>query len=292
VRLAGLPVLVVDDNATNRRILTEMLERWHMRPTAVAGVPDAVYALQDAARRGRPFSLVLTDAHMPGEDGFRLVERIRNSRELDNPVVLMITSGEQRGDLARCRELGISVYLIKPIRRGELKTAIAAVLPEAGEPKPVDHPSLLALDSRVQSSQPFSIARILLAEDNIVNQRVAVRILEKAGHMVVVARSGSEALQALESQEFDVVFMDVQMPDMDGLEATAIIRRMEESTGKHLPIVAMTAHAMTGDRERCLASGMDGYLSKPIHAQDLLKLVNQYTAAPAEAEAGAPLYIP
>ena len=266
--LAGLQVLVVDDNATNRRILVDMLWRWHMRPTPAGSASEALSLLQRASEHGLPFALVLTDVHMPGMDGFDLVEHIKASNLLADAVIMMLTSGEQRGDGARCRELGVAAYLTKPVRRAELRAAMAQAL--IGRKEEPD--SLITLDS-LRRPGAASTLRILLAEDNPVNQRVACRILEKDGHRVVIAGNGREAVKALARQEFDLVLMDVQMPEMDGFEATAAIRAGEKQSGLHIPIVAMTAHAMTGDRERCLAAGMDAYLSKPIHARDLLNLL-------------------
>ena len=267
-RLAGMPALVVDDNPTNRRILTELLWMWHMRPASAASGIEALGMLGQAARRGDPFALVVTDCHMPEMDGFDLALRIRNSPELCDAIVMMLTSGEQSGDIKRCRELGVSTYLTKPIRRAELRGAMLKTI--AGRPAPAP-----AAAPRTKPSAAAAALHILLAEDNIVNQRVAVRILEKQGHSVTVASNGVEALQALRDQEFDVVLMDVQMPEMSGFEATQKIREKERGSA-HLPIIAMTAHAMTGDRERCLGAGMDDYLSKPVRAAQLIELVEKY----------------
>jgi signal transduction histidine kinase/CheY-like chemotaxis protein len=274
---AGVPVLVVDDNLTNRRVLTEMLWRWHMRPTAAASAQEAISLMRSAADRGHPFHLVLTDLHMPGMDGFQLAEQIQHSPSLAEAVILMLTSGEQRGDLARCRELGISIYLTKPVRRAELRAAILRALSgPAG--------AIARTTGASRSESPFlrktdaTVAlHILLAEDNLVNQRVAVSILQKAGHRVTVANNGREALDRWSEQAFDLILMDVQMPEIDGLEATAVIRAREEKTAEHIPIIALTAHAMKGDQERCLAAGVDAYLSKPIHARQLIELVSRYS---------------
>jgi two-component system sensor histidine kinase/response regulator len=270
--LLGMPALVVDDNGTNRRILTELLWLWQMRPASAASGIEALGMLRQAAERNDPFSLVLTDCHMPEMDGFDLAMRIRNSPHLTDAVVMMLTSGEQSGDIKRCRELGIAVYLTKPVRRGELRSAIVKsvtrrhVIPAALAP--LREPGVLL---------PFRAKmHILLAEDNIVNQRVAVRILEKEGYDVTVASNGVEALNAVQERDFDLVLMDVQMPEMGGFEATGRIREKERPGGPRLPIIAMTAHAMTGDRERCLAAGMDDYISKPVRAGALIELVEKY----------------
>jgi two-component system, sensor histidine kinase and response regulator len=267
--LVCMPALVVD-NSTNRRILTELLWLWQMKPASAASGMEALAMLRKAAERGEPFSLVLTDSHMPEMDGFDLAARIKNSPHLTEAVVMMLTSGEQSGDIKRCRELGIAAYLTKPVRRAELRAAIVRVV--TGGPVPVATPTLVR-DAAVPTGAEI---RILLAEDNLVNQRVAVRILEKQGYRVVVASNGVEALKAIEEQEFDLVLMDVQMPEMGGFEATANIRQNEHSGGPHIPIIAMTAHAMTGDRERCLAAGMDDYISKPARASTLIEMVEKY----------------
>jgi signal transduction histidine kinase/CheY-like chemotaxis protein len=274
--LAGTHVLVVDDNSTNRRILTDMLWRWQMRPTPASGAQEALSLLENASGRGLPFALVLTDAHMPEMDGFELAARIKRSHKLTDAVIMMLTSGEQTGDAARCRQLGVAAYLTKPVRRAELYSAISQVLAKRVHRKKQVQPEPLLTLNALRAATSASKLRILLTEDNAVNQRVALRILEKDGHTVSVANNGNEALKALEQREFDLVLMDVQMPEMDGLEATAAVRRREEHTGARIPIIAMTAHAMAGDRERCLAAGMDGYISKPIHARELLELVGKY----------------
>jgi signal transduction histidine kinase/DNA-binding response OmpR family regulator len=274
-RLIGMPALVVDDNGTNRRILTELLWLWRMRPASAASGIEALGMLRQAAERGDPFSLVLTDCHMPGMDGFDLAARIRNSPHLTGAVVMMLTSGEQTGDIKRCRELGIALYLTKPVRRAELRSAIVKSFAQS---VPVAAP--IAAPQPGITVPVRSRMHILLAEDNIVNQRVAVRILEKAGYRVVLASNGVEALEAMRDHEFDLVLMDLQMPEMGGFEATGNIRRNERLDKTHIPIIAMTAHAMTGDRERCLAAGMDDYISKPVRAAALIELVEKYRRMP------------
>ena len=273
IQLAGIRVVVVDDNLTNRRILTDMLWGWGMLPAPAASGPEALAHMRRGVQRGQPYSLVLTDVHMPEMDGFELVQRIHDSPELTKAVVLMLTSGDRGDDIARCRKLGISAYLTKPVRRAELRAAIvSAILSQA----PLgDRAAVLKAGTAdpVQKSCSRSSCRILLAEDNAVNQRVALRILEKAGHTVAVAENGRAALRLLAEGHFDLILMDVQMPEMDGFEATRIIREKEQLTDRHIPIIAMTAHAMTGDRERCLSAGMDDYISKPVTASALLDLV-------------------
>jgi two-component system, sensor histidine kinase and response regulator len=259
-------VLVVDDNLTNRQLLNAVLSRWGMRSTAVESGRMALDALEVARRAGHPFSLVLLDCHMPEMDGFAVAKEIRDNPELASATLMMLTSGGSPGDGARCRELGISAYLTKPIRQTELLEGIGRVLRNA----PQDAVPLITQHTLREDRNRF---RILLAEDNPVNQTVAVRLLEKRGHTVVVAGNGRLALAALEDDHFDLVLMDVQMPELDGFETTAAIRAKEELTGAHIPIIAMTAHALNGDEERCLAAGMDGYLSKPIRVQELLATV-------------------
>jgi CheY-like chemotaxis protein len=232
--------------------------------------------MRRSVEHGQPFRLVLTDAHMPEMDGFDLVERIKNTPNLTNAFILMLTSGEHLGDLARCRELGVSAFLTKPVRRAELRAAmVSALADQRGDSQSAQ--DLLALAGRIaKSTSPSSGACILLAEDNAVNQKVASAILEKAGHSAVLAPTGRKALSLWGEQQFDLILMDVQMPDMDGFEATAAIRERERQSGAHIPIIAMTAHAMSGDRERCLDAGMDDYISKPIRGPVLLELVAKY----------------
>jgi len=282
--LRGVKVLVVDDNRTNRRILEGMLGRWEMRTTAVEGGKEALEQLSAARDAKEPYGLILTDMHMPKMDGFTLVENIRHRPELATATIMMLTSAGHRGDAARCLELGVSAYLLKPIRQSELREAIARVL---GARKQEGEIPLVTRFSLHDARDPSAYLHVLLAEDNAVNQRLAVRLLEKRGHSVAVACNGREALIALEKEKFDLIFMDVQMPEMDGLEATAAIREKEKSTGLHLPIIALTAHAMKGDREQCLTAGMDGYLTKPIRPQELDEILEGYLArrsGPAKTE--------
>ena len=261
--LLELPVLVVDDNSTNRRILSEMTSNWGMRAVAVESGSAALEAMKKAEEACKPFRLAIIDGHMPEMDGFELAQRIRGDPHLAGAMVMMLTSAGQRGDAARCRELGIAAYLLKPIRKTELLSAILAVLgAEARESAP-------ALITRYNLPPAHRRLRILVAEDNPVNQTVINRMLEKMGHTVTIAPNGKQALSRLENGTFDVVFMDVQMPEMDGLTATRKIRESEQKTGVHIPIVAMTAHAMKGDKERCLKAGMTAYISKPVSSRDV-----------------------
>jgi signal transduction histidine kinase/CheY-like chemotaxis protein len=283
IPLAGIRVVVVDDNLTNRRILSDMLWGWGMLPAPAASGPEALAHLRRGLQRGQPYGLVLTDVHMPEMDGFELVKRIHETSELTQPVILMLTSGDRGDDIARCRKLGISSYLTKPVRRAELRASIVAALAREAPPGDLAAPSSGAATEGFQPSHAVS-CRILLTEDNVVNQRVALRILEKAGHVVAIADNGKVALRMLQEQTFDLILMDVQMPEMGGFEATALIREKEERTGRHIPIIAMTAHAMAGDRERCLDAGMDDYLAKPVAASSLLEMVAQYSPRPSAIE--------
>jgi signal transduction histidine kinase/CheY-like chemotaxis protein len=271
--LRHVKVLVVDDNRTNRGILEGMLKRWEMKPTSVEGGEEALGQLSFAREAGDPYALILTDMHMPKMDGFSLVERIRQSPQLATATIMMLTSAGHRGDAARCQELGVAAYLLKPIRQSELREAIARVLGAAQKEGAIP---LITRFSLQDARDPSSFLSVLLVEDNAVNQRLAARLLEKRGHRVVVTANGREALAALEMNAFDLVLMDVQMPEMDGLEATAAIRKKEQLSGKHQAVIALTAHAMKGDEERCLNAGMDGYLSKPIRPQELDAILEGY----------------
>ncbi len=211
---------------------------------------------------------------MPEMDGFELIERVRSRPELSTAMILMLTSAGHRGDAERCRELGVAAYLLKPIRQSELREAIARVL---GAREQAGAIPLVTRYSLQDARDPETVLRVLVAEDNPVNQRLAVRLLEKRGHRVVLAGNGREALEALAKDSFDLVFMDVQMPEMDGIEATGGIRKREMGTDRHQLVIALTAHAMKGDRDRCLAAGMDGYLCKPIRPQELDAMLEKYS---------------
>ncbi len=269
--LRGIPVLVVDDNPTNRRILQEMLLAWEMNPESAEGGSEALNILRTRADGNRvSFPLILVDAQMPEMDGFSTVKRIKQDARLANSAIIMLTSAGFRGDSASCRELGINGYLTKPVKRSDLLEAIKLVL---GSKTGYEvSPSLVTLHSLRENRASL---KILLAEDNRVNQVLAVRLLEKRGHEVTVAKNGLEALDSLKRQEFDLVLMDVQMPELDGFEATAAIRKDEMKSGKHIPIIAMTAHAMAGDRERCLEAGMDDYITKPIRPELLVEALKR-----------------
>jgi len=266
-QLAGVPVLVVDDNATNRRVLQDSLIRWKMAPIAVQNVAAALQVLHRAHESGVPLPLLLTDAHMPDVDGFGLVQTIRQNALFSSLKIVLLTSAGRPGDAARCQTLGIAAYLSKPFDRLELLQALCQVLAgrDQWEPGP-----LVTRHSIREQRQSFSI---LVAEDNAVNQKLILRLLEKRGHSVVLAKNGREALAELRKRAFDFILMDAQMPEMDGFEATRRIREQEKESGNHIPIIALTALAMKGDDERCFAAGMDGYLSKPVKPDELFSVI-------------------
>jgi len=264
--LRDLHALIVDDNFTNRTVLNGILTRWGMKPTAVENGRAALQALEVAKSSGRPFPLILLDGQMPEMDGFALAERIKKGPGMVGATVMMLTSAGHLGDAARCRKLGISAYLVKPIRQGELLHAICSVLNLAAQKE-------APLVTRHNLREAGNRSSVLLVEDNAVNQMLAVRLLEKRGYAVSVAGNGRQALAALEKEDFDIALMDIQMPEMDGFEAAAVIRERERSSGRHMPIIAMTAHALKGDEERCLSAGMDAYISKPIRTNELFATI-------------------
>jgi signal transduction histidine kinase/CheY-like chemotaxis protein len=274
--LKGMRVLVVDDNAVNRRILREMLFHWQMQPSVVASGETAIVEMLRAAHGGVPFPLVILDGMMPQMDGFMVAEKIREHAELSGATVMMLTSGMTPGAAARCGELGIASYLTKPVAQAELLDAILVAVGSHRKAPVVDVRPIRA----TPAAQPYLGLRILLAEDNEINRAVATGILEKRGHMVVQAANGREAVEACQSGSFDLIFMDVQMPVLDGFDATRAIRDLEAVDGAHTPIIAMTAHAMAGDRDRCLAAGMDDYLSKPVQKEDLLGILQSVSGGP------------
>ena len=268
-QLRDLRVLVVDDNSTNRRILQEMLRNWRMQPTLVESGPEALVAIDEANRAGRPFGLLLFDYHMPDMNGVQLAEQLASQPEGHARPILLLSSSMTTLDSQHLQEAGINRFMRKPVMASEL---LDAMLNELGVSLATEAAVLEERFPRVASR------RILLAEDSVVNQRVAVGFLTKWGHQVVIANHGQEAVERWRREPFDVVLMDVQMPEMNGYDATAAIRCLEAGTGRRTPIFAMTAEAMKGDRERCLAAGMDDYLSKPIDPEALFQAV---ASAPA-----------
>jgi CheY-like chemotaxis protein len=271
--LLDLPVLVVDDNPTNRQILDEVLNRWHMRPVAAPGGREALEALHSRAPTPEAFRLVLLDAQMPEMDGFTLARLIKEDPSLQGATIMMLSSTDLHSDAARCRELGIDFYLTKPISQADLWNAVLQVLGKSNRLE--KH----AASQQVQApSGGTRQLRILLAEDNPVNQKLVVRLLEKRGHSLMVASTGKEALAAFEKHSFDLVLMDIQMPEMGGFETTAVIRENEKKSAQHVPIIALTAHAMKGDRERCLEAGIDDYVTKPIQVKELFEKIDRLSA--------------
>jgi two-component system sensor histidine kinase/response regulator len=278
-------VLIVDDHAINRHLYHALCSRWGMHPEVVAGGREA---LETAANRGRPFTLVLLDADMPEIDGFDVSEAIAARSDLADAVIMMLAASGPYNDGSRCAQLRRAAHLVKPITPGDLLAAIQRVLPTGVQPAAT--PPAATVTAATPSPVGLSARVILLAEDNVVNQRVAAGLLRRRGHTVVVANNGLEALATLEDQRFDLVLMDLQMPQMGGLEATRRIRDRERDSGRHTRVVAMTADAMTGDRERCLAAGMDGYLSKPVDPLTLFTAVEQETLAEDAVETARVLH--
>jgi two-component system, sensor histidine kinase and response regulator len=263
--LHGTPTLIIDDNATNRRILSELARQWKMEPQVCDSGESGLAELSRAASAGTPYRLVLLDEQMPGIDGLAVLERIRGNPLLQSAVVMMLTSCDQVASAARCRELGVETYLIKPVSSSDLLGSIRLAL---GVQTPASTVAPVAAGIAASSLS----LRILLAEDNLVNQRVAMTMLGKMGHRTTLATNGLEALEQWRRIDFDLILMDVQMPVMTGLQATMQIR-LEEATGAHIPIVAMTASAMSEERERCLAAGMDDFISKPVSYQLIEQMI-------------------
>ena len=268
-QLKNLPVLLVDGNATSRRVLSDITRGWGMEPIAVQSGSAALESLKQSEKDGRSIPLAIIDSQMPGMNGFELAEQIKQDYKMVGAMIMMLSSASQRGDAARCRELGIHAYILKPIGRSELLSAILNVLgqdPGDRVPEPA---------AKLGAHEPSRKLRILVAEDNPVNQTVVVGMLNKMGHLPKVTPNGKDALALLSAEAFDLVFMDIQMPEMDGLTATRRIREEERKTGLRIPIIAMTAHAMKGDRERCLEAGMDGYVSKPVSGYEIQAAISR-----------------
>jgi len=272
--LQNCPVLIVDDNRTNRIILLEMLSAWHMSAEAVEDAEAALAVLARHSREGREVRLIITDVQMPRMDGLSFGEKLRSDPAFANVPIIFLSSSVHQGETLRARTLGRAAYLTKPVQPSELFDAML----EALSVKAVAH-RRAAPAPPPPSSAGIAGLTILLAEDNPVNRKLAKTLLEKHGYSVLIAENGREALGVLDREKVDLVLMDVQMPLMDGLEATRLIRQKEKSTGKHLHIIALTAHAMKGDRERCLAAGADDYLAKPIRTKDLLSAIDRSNAS-------------
>jgi CheY-like chemotaxis protein/HPt (histidine-containing phosphotransfer) domain-containing protein len=289
--LTGRRILIVDDNATNRRILEHQVSSWGMIPTSVAGGHEALLVLAAAAESGAAFELGILDFQMPFMDGLQLAAAIKANPLINATPLVILTSLGERGQAAAAQAAGVAGYLAKPVREGHLKICLAKVLTDgsmgAHMAPDLDLPRRrLVTRHTLSESIPGDHNRVLLAEDNEVNQRVAVRMLEKLGLRVDVAANGRQALEALEAMRYDLVLMDCQMPEMDGFEATRSLR-LKEGGGRRTPVVAMTANAMEGDRERCLEAGMDGYLAKPVRPADLAAAVGQWLTLPSDRAAEA-----
>ena len=277
-RLKSRRVMLVDDNETHRRVIETMLTGWGMTPNCYASGQEAIAELERAAEAGETYDLAVLDNLMPGIDGFDIAARIAECPDMASHVTMLLTPAGPKGDAARCRELGVDSYTTKPITRAEFLAAVLSALDEQTEK--MSGPARTGKYGRTSRG-----LRILLAEDNSVNQKLAIRILEKFGHRAIVANHGREAVELYQDGDYDLVLMDVQMPEMNGYEATAAIREVEEGTDRHIPIIAMTAHAMKGDRERCLAAGMDGYVSKPVEAPALFEAIESLAPSSSVDEA-------
>ena len=284
--LRGIRTLVVDDNQTNRRIVEEMLKSWELSPTAVDGGVSAITEMQNATKLGLPYQLVLLDCMMPGMDGFSVAELVSGNPVFSNPTIIMISSAAGLGDAMRCKDAGISHYMTKPVIKSELFDVIVDAL---GTEHAKEEPASVLEQRRIRDLKPARPLHILAVEDDEISQRVAVGYLEQAGHRVTLARSGREAISIVDSlgdrnnESFDLILMDVQMPDIDGIKTTTVIREREKKTGNRIPIIAATAAAMAGDRERCLAAGMDAYIAKPIQIELLFNTIEAQTGIAKQA---------
>ncbi len=280
--LDKMPVLIVDDNQTNRKILTEAVEAWGMKPTAVHDAETALDVLRETSQTDEPIQLVLTDVHMPDVDGLMLAEKIRRSDELAEATIITLTSGGSPDEDTRCRELGIAANLLKPVKKSDLLNAIMAAT--------IDEPTIViheAADATPPAAERLPPMNILLAEDGLTNQKLAVSLLSEWGHRVTIANNGREAVDAWREEDFDLILMDLQMPEVDGFDATREIRQAEAESGGHIPIIAMTAHALKSYREKCIEVGMDGYLSKPVRKNELLDAIRPFVSDLSETRGDA-----
>ena len=269
--LRDLPVLIVDDNATNRRILEEWLRRWQMEPTVAGDGAAAMKALWLGVALGRPYALVLLDARMPDMDGLALAAIIRQRAELSGSRIVLLTSGDRPGDLARLRELRIDAHLLKPVQQDELLETIYRVIGRTGDE---------ASPARQAAPAPATVPlRILVAEDNEFNAQHLEQLLGMRGHRVRLATNGREALDMTDGGGFDLLLLDIHMPEVDGFQVVRVLREREQTAGGHLPVIALTARSREEDRRQCLAAGMDDYLSKPIRAADLFAAIDRVVYA-------------
>ena len=278
--LLGLKVLIVDDNETNRQILDKQLVSWGTKHASAENGPQALEMLRSAARDGNPYQIAVTDMQMPDMDSLQLARAIKKDPNLAPTRLILLTSMGRLGDGEAARRAGIEAYLTKPVRQSDLYDSLAAVMGAAEEPSKTE--ASLVTRHTLRENRANVHARLLLAEDNEVNQKVAVRMLEKLGYRADVAEDGLEALEALQNYSYAAVLMDCQMPNMDGYEATADIRRREEETGRHIPIIAMTANALQGDREKALEAGMDDYVAKPVRVGEIEKILRRWVSVDKE----------
>ncbi len=275
-------VLIADDSETQRRILHELLSHWNMRPTTVSSGADALTAMKDANQHGDQFRLALIDANMPGMSGFDVANEIAHDPQLVPATVLMINSGNLVAEETRCKDLGVTGWINKPLHQSELLNALTMANRLSLEFKDRSLPNAEVSPQSVRTG-----LQILVIEDNAINQKVVARMLQKRGHKVEFAASGEEGLKVLAQRVFDLILMDMQLPGLDGFQVTARIRSDESGTCRHIPIVALTANALSGDREQCLAAGMDGYVSKPIIAVELFSVIESVVATTGTSAAGA-----
>jgi len=276
----SLPVLVVDDNATNRLILDAMLRKWQMLPTLVASAQEALETVAASHAQGREFGLVISDVGMPEMDGFAFCERLRQQPQTADLAIILLTSYDRMGETSHDAQLGVAAHLVKPIKESERLRALKCAMTNSSAPTscPATPVTPTAPVTAPTAASPVPCLKVLVVDDGVTNQTLAAGILKKWGHKVHVANNGREAVEAFEAGHFDLILMDIQMPEMDGLEATTVIRRREESTGRHVHIVALTAHALKGDEQMCLAAGMDHFLSKPLRQTQLLDVVSGISA--------------
>jgi signal transduction histidine kinase/DNA-binding response OmpR family regulator/HPt (histidine-containing phosphotransfer) domain-containing protein len=282
VDLTDVRALIVDDNEVNRRVLHDLLLRWHMRPTVVDSGVDALRAMSDAMAVHRPFALILLDANLPDIDGFEVASRVRADAGVAGSAIMMLSSSAQQSEIERCAELGITHYLTKPVDQRDLLNAFRRALAGQQAARPALPASMLPIDL------PERRLHVLLAEDNPVNQRLAASLIQRRGHKVTIVGNGRDAVDAVAQQRFDVVLMDVQMPEMGGFEATGIIRARERELGVHMPIIAITAHVMKGDRERCLEAGMDDYITKPFDSRNLCRVLEEAAGSTVSTQQASP----
>jgi signal transduction histidine kinase/DNA-binding response OmpR family regulator len=274
VDLKGVRILVVDDNVTNRLIMRKQAESWNMEVEEIDNGGMACAALDKAKKAGNPFSLILLDLYMPGMDGFQVLDKLKDAGLLQDISIIMLTSGEKKGHRASAKKIGVKQFLLKPVTPSQLLESITSALSKPGPKMPdTEKPGKISATEKIVKT-----LQVLLVEDNRINQIVASKMLTKRGYNVVIAETGKQALENIAHEVFDLILMDIQLPDMDGYEATRRTRENEKNTGGHVPIIAMTAHALKGDREKCIAAGMDNYISKPVEMKKLYEIIDRVLA--------------